>query len=83
MALESLEKEWNPPDMKHVKTYFIDVIEHRSLARSTAGLLGHPHQSPQILILKGGECIYENSHYGINYREIKNIIHGELLNQNT
>jgi bacillithiol system protein YtxJ len=30
------------------------------------------HQSPQVLIIKDGECIYDTSHMGISYQEIRN-----------
>lgn len=80
-ALDKLENNWNHEEMSHVDTYFLDVIEHRELSRSTSSIFNIPHQSPQVFVVKEGACIYESSHHSIKYDYIKDLIHNELVKQ--
>ncbi len=32
------------------------------------------HESPQVLVIKNGECIYDESHMGINMGDIEEVI---------
>lgn len=50
--------------------YYLDLIVHRSLSNKIAELFNVPHESPQVLIIKNGECTYEESHNGIGFAEI-------------
>ncbi len=70
MALNRLERDWNSDDMKNMGVYFLDLIKNRDVSNSIASAFDIPHQSPQVLIIKEGKCIYDNSHMGISYREI-------------
>ena len=42
-----------------------DVLAAKPAARSTVGLIGIAHQSPQVLALRGGKCLGHSSHYSI------------------
>jgi bacillithiol system protein YtxJ len=50
--------------------HFLDVIAHRALSNKIAEGFRVRHESPQILLIKNGECIYDESHYGISMDEI-------------
>lgn len=50
--------------------YFLDLIKFRSLSNKIAEDFAIPHESPQILLIKNMECVYEESHNGINMAEI-------------
>lgn len=50
--------------------HYLDVIANRSLSNAIAETFSVQHESPQILIIKNGECIYDDSHTGINMRDI-------------
>jgi bacillithiol system protein YtxJ len=60
-------------DMK-LKTYFVDVVSQRQLSRSIAERFNIVHQSPQVLLIKDGECIYDTSHFNISIEKIKKAI---------
>ncbi len=40
----------------------IDVITARELSQNLARRLGIPHQSPQVIVLRSGEPIWNDSH---------------------
>jgi len=60
VALSRIERDWS--DAGDMKFYYLDVITHRDLSRSIAETLGVAHESPQLLLVKNGRCIYHASH---------------------
>lgn len=50
--------------------YFLDLLKHRSISDQVAADFEVSHQSPQILLIKNTECVYEESHSGIQMDEI-------------
>ena len=50
--------------------YYLDLIKHRDVSNKVAETFQVQHQSPQILLIKNGECVYEESHNGITMDEI-------------
>ena len=45
--------------------YYLDLIKYRQLSNKIAEDFSVYHQSPQVLLIKNGECIYEESQNGI------------------
>lgn len=73
-ALNRVERNWNnQQDDVKVKPYFLDLIAHRNISNEIAKKWNVEHQSPQVLVIKNGECIYAETHMGINYHEIINL----------
>lgn len=70
MALNRLERDWKNEDVQNLKVYFLDLIKNRDVSNAVATAFNVQHQSPQVLIIKDGKCVYDNSHMGISYREI-------------
>ncbi|HEY1009435.1 MAG TPA: bacillithiol system redox-active protein YtxJ [Daejeonella sp.] len=50
--------------------YFIDLIAYREVSNATAEIFQVHHESPQLLLIKDGECIYETSHGEISAEEM-------------
>ncbi len=50
--------------------YYLDLIQHRQLSDKIAEGFSVYHESPQILIIKNGDCVYDESHNGINIEDI-------------
>jgi len=71
MALNRLERSWNENEMEEVKVYYLDLLAHRDISNTIAEKFGVPHQSPQVLLIKNGECVYDDSHMGISYQNLK------------
>ncbi|MEJ7682212.1 MAG: bacillithiol system redox-active protein YtxJ [Segetibacter sp.] len=45
--------------------YFLDLIAYRSISNQISSEFNVSHESPQILVIKNGECIYDESHGSI------------------
>ena len=69
MAKNHLDRNWDVPDEK-MKCYYLDLLKHRDISNQIADTFNVIHQSPQVLIIKGGTCIYNASHDSINVRTI-------------
>ena len=73
MALDRLERSWNPEELEGLKPYYLNLIDYRPISNQVAEVFGVDHESPQILIVSDGKCIYHNSHMGISYHEVKRV----------
>ncbi len=67
MAKSRLEREYKA---EHLPFYYLDLIRYRSISNKIADDFKVHHESPQILLIKNGECTYEESHNGINMADI-------------
>lgn len=67
MAKMRLERETAPDS---ITFYYLDLIRYRSLSNKIAEIFDVQHESPQVLIIRNGECIYDESHGGIEMNEI-------------
>jgi bacillithiol system protein YtxJ len=57
--------------MKSADTfYLLDLLQYRPVSNNIAADLGVTHESPQVLVIKDGQCIYHASHSGIDYQEV-------------
>jgi bacillithiol system protein YtxJ len=50
--------------------YYLDLLKFRNISNEIATIFQVHHESPQVLIIKNGECVYSESHYAINLEEI-------------
>ncbi|GGE61230.1 bacillithiol system protein YtxJ [Pedobacter psychrotolerans] len=73
MAKRNFEFNWEviPED---TKLYFLDLISYREISNSIAEIFNVAHQSPQILLIKDGECVLEASHSDISAEEVAEVI---------
>ncbi len=67
MAKSRLERIAPP---KEIDFNFLDLISHRDISAKVADEFNVEHESPQILLIKNGECVYDESHTGISMDEI-------------
>lgn len=70
MSLDRLIRNWKEEDKEKVEPFFLDLIAYRNLSDQIEDFFGVPHQSPQVLLIKDGTAVYDNSHFGISYPEI-------------
>ncbi len=71
MAFDRISRSWNEQEVNLIKPYFLDIIANRSLSNRVAQEYKVEHQSPQILMIFKGTCVYNASHMEISYQEIK------------
>jgi bacillithiol system protein YtxJ len=67
VALQRLQKSQQPDGLDF---YFLDLLAHRPLSNKVAEFFGVHHESPQILLIKEGKCIFDESHLGISMNDI-------------
>ncbi len=70
-SLDRLERNWNEQEMQHVKPYFLDLLNFREISSLIAKEFNVEHESPQILLIKKGEAVLDQSHFSIDYQQIK------------
>ncbi len=73
MALDRLERSWDE-DGKAIKPYFLDLIAYRNVSNIVAEMFNVYHQSPQIIVIKDGKAVFDESHMGISFQALKNAI---------
>lgn len=67
MAKSRLERAACPEQLSF---HLLDLIRYRSLSNKIEEQFHVYHESPQVLIIKNGECIYDESHNGISMDDI-------------
>ena len=67
MALERFERAATP---EKVDFHYLDLLNYRAISTEIARFFQVHHESPQVILIKNGECIYDESHYGIMMDEL-------------
>ncbi len=68
MARNRLDKNDFP---EGIDFYFLDIINHRNISNKIAKDFEVHHESPQVLVINNGKCVYDESHSGIHMDDIK------------
>lgn len=50
--------------------YYLDLIAYRAISNKIAANYGVRHESPQVLLIKDGNCIYHESHSGVFMEDV-------------
>ena len=67
VARQRLQKGALPPE---IDFYYLDLLSYRSLSNKIAEIFHVHHESPQVLVIKNGTCVYDESHLSISMDEI-------------
>ena len=73
VALSRMEKSKTALDADF---YLLDLIRFRNISDKIAHDFNVYHESPQVLVIKNGECTYDESHLGIDMFELAGQISG-------
>ena len=73
MALNGFERNWTS-GKELCDIYFIDLLKHRDVSDLVAELTGIHHQSPQAIVIKGKEIVYDATHSAIDARSIESVL---------
>jgi bacillithiol system protein YtxJ len=65
MSYEKMLAEYPLTD-EQADLYYLGVIEQRPLSNYVAEVLNIRHESPQLLVVRNGECIFNESHLMID-----------------
>jgi bacillithiol system protein YtxJ len=67
MAKGRLDKE----ESNAADFYLLDLLNFRSISNKIAEQFAVHHESPQVLVIKNGDCVYTETHNGIYFEEIE------------
>jgi bacillithiol system protein YtxJ len=73
MAKRRFEMDWSALP-ENTSLYFLDLISYRDISAQIAETFQVHHESPQILLIKDGDCILDASHSDISAEEVAEII---------
>ena len=65
-----LERNWQPV-LADLPTYYLDLLNYRPLSQKIADVFAVHHESPQLLLIRNGECTYVESHLGISVDDLQ------------
>jgi bacillithiol system protein YtxJ len=67
LAKNRLEKFVGSHDLTF---HYLDLLNHRALSNAIADRFSVEHASPQVLLIRNGECIYDESHHAITVEDL-------------
>ena len=70
MALKQFDAEFNYPEEK-IDWYLLDLLNHRDLSNEIASRYNVMHQSPQIVVIRNGKAVFNESHDSISEEDLK------------
>ena len=70
MAKYRLEDDW-PFGTDELEAYYLDLLSHRDVSAYIAEKFSVHHESPQILLIRNGDCFFDASHFDITIPEIR------------
>jgi bacillithiol system protein YtxJ len=72
MSYEKVKTEY-PLNEDAADIYYLGVIEQRPLSNYIAEKLGVQHESPQMIVIKNGKAIFNESHLMINPKVLQSL----------
>lgn len=73
MVISRFEREANELPEK-CDCVYLDLLAFRPLSNKIEELTGVCHQSPQVLLIKNNEAVYDASHGAIDARKIESLV---------
>ncbi|UOQ66510.1 bacillithiol system redox-active protein YtxJ [Hymenobacter volaticus] len=73
-AKGKMERQWADAGLTDTKLYYLDLLRFRPISAEIAQKFGVRHESPQLLLIKDGECHYNASHMGIRLSDVKSVV---------
>lgn len=72
-ALKQFEKEFDFPEGK-IDWHLLDLLNYRDISNEIAHRYSVTHQSPQILVIRNGKAVFNESHDGISAEDLKQFV---------
>lgn len=68
MAKSRLERQTS--NEQSLDFYYLDLLNYRPISDLIASKFDVQHESPQLLLIQNGECIYHCSHGSIDFNDL-------------
>lgn len=69
-VLKQFDNDFQFPEEK-IDWYLLDLLNHRDLSNEIASRYNVFHQSPQIVVIKNGKAVFNESHESISVDDLK------------
>ncbi len=73
IAKTRLERDWNLAN-DQISAFYIDVLQSRPVSNQVATDFTVHHESPQLLLIWKGDCVFEETHLNISFDELNDQI---------
>ncbi|MEY4875999.1 MAG: hypothetical protein RL708_1148 [Bacteroidota bacterium] len=73
MALSKTERNWSFSS-EQISPFYLDLLEHKNISNEIANRFKVEHQSPQMLLIKDGKCVFTSTHNDIDIRDVEPLI---------
>lgn len=54
----------------HTGYYLLDLLQYRPVSQAITDAFGITHESPQLLLIRNGQCVYHANHGSIDPAEL-------------
>lgn len=61
------------PLSENIDFYYLDLLKYRDISQKIESLFNIRHQSPQVISIRDGKAIYNESHTAITMEEIEDV----------
>jgi bacillithiol system protein YtxJ len=68
-ALSRFERNFQEAALAQADFYYLDLKVYREVSNAIASQLKVHHESPQVIVIKKGNAIFDASHYDISFAE--------------
>ncbi len=72
-VLKSFEREFQLTG-EQIELYFLDLLAHRKISDEIAAKFKVRHESPQLIVIKGGDAVYSQSHNSIDAADLEKFV---------
>lgn len=72
-VLKMFEKSYNLTD-DQLKLYYLDLIQNRDISNEIAARFKVPHESPQMIVIKNGIVVHNDSHHSIEAAHLEKFV---------
>lgn len=70
MAKYQLESDWDF-EAAELHMYIVDVIQQKDISAAITDVFSEYHESPQLLLIRDGECTYAAAQLDITVEELR------------
>ncbi len=72
-VLKQWERDYNLKE-EQLKLYFLDLLQYRNISNAISERLQVPHESPQLIVVKNGAAVHNDSHHYINASHLERFV---------
>ena len=69
MSKNRIERNWDKLPVAF-PIFYLDLLTYRPISDSIARIFDLEHQSPQLLLVENGKCVFHSNHSDINIPEL-------------